>query len=179
MVLGELTLISLCQLEEMARVTLGLRGKELDPNAVTYGTRIYIYIYTKTELYSQAERYKNPRSQVPKLSKGDKRHSSKKQQDKAAKKKKNSSSKCNKKGKVKIRNQSSNQKCKTQNQDMSRVGLETDRCRSMNRSMNTGQRIMNHDSQSAFSPDAVPHCCAEVEGQEHLMMCHWAGGEIF
>ena len=30
----------------------------------------------------------------------------------------------------------------------------------------------------AFSPDAVSLCCAEVEGQEHLMLCHWGGGEI-
>ena len=25
---------------------------------------------------------------------------------------------------------------------------------------------------AAFSPDAVSLCCAEVEGQEHLMLCH-------
>ena len=31
---------------------------------------------------------------------------------------------------------------------------------------------------AAFSPDAVSLCCAEVEGQQHLMLCHWAGGEI-
>ena len=31
---------------------------------------------------------------------------------------------------------------------------------------------------AAFSPDAVSLCCAEVERQEHLMLCHWAGGEI-
>ena len=37
---------------------------------------------------------------------------------------------------------------------------------------------VRRDGQSAFSPDAVSLCFAEVEGQEHLMLCHWGGGEV-
>ena len=38
---------------------------------------------------------------------------------------------------------------------------------------------MSRSTGAAFSLDAVSLCCAEVEGQEHLMLCHWGGGEIF
>ena len=31
---------------------------------------------------------------------------------------------------------------------------------------------------AAFSPDVVSLCCAKVERQEHLMLCHWAGDTI-